>query len=103
MDRTYPLNRGSGLDEIAMLSHLEALAHALGIQVRYERLEGEKSFLSGGFCRIRNKHLVILNEMAATGEKVHTLARALKRFDLSQIYLRPAIRDFLEGVVREKE
>jgi hypothetical protein len=91
------------LDEIAMLSQLEALAHALGIQVRYERLEGEKAFPSGGLCRIRNKHFIILNEMATTGEKVRTLASALKRFDLSRIYLRPAIRDFLEGAMGEKE
>jgi len=86
-----------------MLSHLEALAHSLGIQVRYECIEGETAFPSGGLCRIRNKHLVILNESATIEDKVHALARALKSFDLSQVYLRPALRDLLEGGIPEKK
>jgi hypothetical protein len=90
------------LDETATLSHLEALAHALGIQIRYECLEGETTFATGGLCRIKDKQVIIVNERAATGEKVKTLAKVLKRFDLSQIYLRPALRDFLEGAGEER-
>lgn len=85
------------MDETALLGHLEALAYALGIDVRYEFLEGETAFSSGGLCRIKDKQFIILNHKAPIGEKIQTLARALKRFDLSQVYIRPAIRDLLEG------
>jgi hypothetical protein len=91
------------MDNIAVLSQLEALAHTLGIQIRYECLEGEAAFSPGGLCRIRNKTVIILNERAATEEKIRTLARVLRRFDLSRIYLRPALRDFLERCTEEKE
>jgi hypothetical protein len=90
------------LDDAAILGHLEALAHTLGIQIRYEILEGETPFQSGGLCRVREKQFIIVNVVATTGEKVHTLARALGRFDLSQIYLKPALRDLLEQFGKEE-
>ena len=91
------------MDNTAILGQLEAVAQALGIQIRYECLAGEAAFSSGGLCRIRNKQVILVDERASTGEKVRTLARVLRRFDLSQIYLRPALRDLLEGPVEKKE
>jgi hypothetical protein len=90
------------LDDAAILGHLEALAHTLGIQIRYETLEGETPFQSGGLCRVREKQFIIVNALTTTGEKVQTLARALGRFDLSQIYLKPALRDLLEQFAKEE-
>jgi hypothetical protein len=84
------------LDEAVVLGHLEALAHALGIQIRYESIESETTFPSGGLCRIRDKQVIIVNTKATVGEKVQTLTRALRRFDLSNMYLKPALRDLLE-------
>ena len=84
------------MDETAILDHLEALAHTLGVEIRYERLEGETGSASGGLCRIRGKQVIIVNSEVRTGLKVRTLAKALRRFDLSREYLRPALRDLLE-------
>jgi len=84
------------LDDTTILGHLEALAHTLGVQVRYEPLESETTFPTGGLCRIKGKQYIIVNEMASTREKVRTLSKGLRRFDLSQVYLKPAVRDFLE-------
>jgi hypothetical protein len=89
------------LDETALLGNLEALAHTLGIGVRYEPIEGEATFSSGGLCRIKDKQFIIVNDRAPVGEKIQTLARALRRFDLSQVYIRPALRDLLEGATEE--
>jgi hypothetical protein len=88
--------QGPGLDDTTILGHLEALAQTLEVQVRYESLESETTFPTGGLCRIKDKKYIIVNESASTGEKVRTIAKALRRFDLSQIYLKPALRDFLE-------
>jgi hypothetical protein len=84
------------LDERVVLGHLEALAHTLEIQIRYEVIESETAFPSGGLCRIRDKQVILVNTKATVGEKVQTLIRALRRFDLSNMYLKPALRDLLE-------
>ena len=86
------------MDEASVIDHLEALAHSLGIQVRHECLENEETaFPSGGLCRVKGKHIIIVNSAVPSAEKVQTLARALRRFDLSGVYVKPALRDLLEG------
>ncbi len=85
------------MDEAAALDHLEALAYHLDVQVRYEHLEGDTAFPAGGFCRVRGKAYIIVHSRASTTEKIQVLSRALRRFDLSRIYLKPALRDLLEG------
>lgn len=86
------------MDEDTLLSQLEELARALEIEVRYEPLKREGSFFPGGLCRIRGEYVLILNSMATTEDKIQTLAKAVNRFDLSRIYLRPGIREFLDKV-----
>ena len=91
------------MDENVLLGHLEALAHTLGVKLRYENMEGETAFPKGGLCRIRDKHFIIMNKGATTTEKVETLAGAFRRFDLSRVYLRPALRALLEVNTDKKE
>jgi len=84
------------LDDDALLSHLETLVHRLGIDLRYEPLEEELFSSSGGLCRIKNRYVILLNARRSTGEKILMLAKALRRFDLSQTYLKPAVRELLD-------
>ena len=86
------------MDDDALLSHLEALAHQLGIDLRYEPLEDELFSSSGGLCRIKDRYVILLNARRPTGEKILILAKALRRFDLSDAYLKPAVRELLDGV-----
>lgn len=90
------------MDDTAILGHLEELAQKLGVQIRYECLADNAAFSRGGLCRVRGKHLIIINENTSVREKVQTMARALSRFDLRQIYLRPVLRALLEKAA-EKE
>jgi len=83
------------LDEKTLLVELEALAHRLEVDIRYETFE-EDPFCTGGICRIRGKPVIILNTAASSGEKCHTLSKALRRFDLNGLYLKPALRELLE-------
>ena len=85
------------MDETAILDHLEALAYSLDIQVRYEHLDSETAFPTGGLCRVKDKRFIIVDSGATTTEKVRTLTRALRRFDFSGVYLKPALRQLLEG------
>jgi hypothetical protein len=91
------------LNELSLLGQLEGLAQTLGIQVRYECLEGETAFRSGGLCRIRKKTVIIVNTKATLTDKIKTLTEALRRFDLGNVYLKPALRDFLEARSEETE
>ena len=85
------------MDENTLLGQLEELAHSLGIEVRSEPIKKAGSFSPGGLCQLKGEYLVILNSAAAKEEKIETLAKAVNRFDLSQVYLRPGLREFLDG------
>jgi len=84
------------MDDKATLYELEELAQRVGITVRYEPLKIEGFVHTGGFCRVHGKEFVIINKKAAPWEKMHILIDALKRHDLSQIYILPSLRERLD-------
>ena len=86
------------MDDNALLSQLEELAEGLGVRVRYEAFKGEGSFSTGGLCKLKGEYLLIINSKASVREKADAIARALKGFDLSQVYLRPGLREFLDAL-----
>jgi hypothetical protein len=80
-----------------LLGHLEDLANSLNIEVRYEQLKKEGAFFPGGLCKVKGEDIIIINSNAAIEDKIVTLSKALSTFDLSQIYIRPALREFLSN------
>ncbi|MFC1884262.1 hypothetical protein ACFL2O_05800 [Thermodesulfobacteriota bacterium] len=86
------------MDEKNLLVHLEELAHKLGISIRYENMPIETAFSAGGLCRIKGNPVIIINDNAPDGEKMMALGKALKRFDLVKVYIKPALRKFLEDI-----
>ena len=89
-------NKGYSMDDNATLSQLEELAQRIGITVRYEPLKIEGFIHTGGFCRVHGKDFVIINKKATGREKMHILIDALKRHDLSQIFVLPSLRKILD-------
>jgi len=83
-------------DEI-LLSHLEDLAHKLGITVRHFKFIRDEASGRGGLCRIRGEYVLFLDSQASTKEKILVTLEALKQFDLGGIHILPVIRDLLEG------
>jgi hypothetical protein len=83
------------LDERSLLGQLEDLARSLGIEVRYEMLKREGAFTQGGLCRLKGQYLLLINSKASNRDKVEALALAVNRFDLSQVFMKPGVRDFL--------
>ncbi len=80
-----------------ILDQLEQLAAKLGVIVRFETLEREDDLqLRGGSCRLRGAQLIIVDKHRTQAEKCRILAEELKRFDLSKIFVTPAIRGLLE-------
>ena len=83
-------------DEI-LLGQFEELADKLEILVRDENINIEESSSSGGLCRIEGEYVLILNSKATVKEKNQVMIKALQQFDLSAIYIKPVIRELLEG------
>jgi hypothetical protein len=85
------------MDDEIILFYLEELADQLGILVRDEIINLDETFSIGGLCRVEGKYILILNSKATLKEKVEVTVKALRQFDLSDIFVKPVIRELLEG------
>jgi hypothetical protein len=90
------------LDERSLLGQLEDLARSLGIEVRYEMLKREGAFAQGGLCRLKGQYLLLVNSKAPNRDKIEALALAVNRFDLSQVFMKPNLREFLARIPKEE-
>jgi hypothetical protein len=79
-----------------LLSQLEDLAGRLNIRVQYESLKHEDPSTFGGFCRVRDHYVVILHSKATAGRKTEILTEAIRRFDIEDLYMKPALRGYLK-------
>ena len=84
------------MNDETLLNQLEELAERMAIAVRYENITGEDSPGSGGLCRIQGRHVLIVHSRATLREKIRVVTKALRQFDFSEIYVRPALREWLE-------
>ena len=85
------------MNEEVLLNQLEELAEKLEILVRDENINIDESSSNGGLCRVEGEYILILNSKATVNEKIQVIINALHQFDLSDIYVKPFIRELLEG------
>ncbi len=87
------------MDERTILDHLEELAERFGVQIRYEAIKQDEDSLNvvGGLCLLKGKYVLIINSKATVKDRIKTLAMAVKHFDLDRIYIRPDLRELLDG------
>lgn len=85
------------MNEEVLLYQLEELAEKLEISVRDENINVEESSSTGGLCRVEGKYVLLLNSKVTVKEKIQVMIKALQQFDLSDIYVKPIIRELLEG------
>jgi hypothetical protein len=85
------------MTETAILRQLEELAERLGVQVLYEKLTSEELVVKSGTCTLRGQLLVIIDHHLPPSGRIQVLADCLARFDLSTIYVVPAIRELIEA------
>jgi hypothetical protein len=79
-----------------LLTQLEDLAGRLNIQVRYESLKNEDPSTFGGFCRVRDQHRMIIHSKATISRKIDIFTEALRHFDMDDLFMRPALREYLK-------
>ena len=91
------------MNDATIQNELEILADRLGITVRYEPLKIDGALHTGGYCRVRGQDFVIIHKKASPREKVQVLVQALKRFDLSHLYVLPTVRKLMEDAARQSD
>lgn len=78
-----------------VLQGFETLIQNLSIELRYE-----KGDFTGGLCRIGQKDVFIINNKLPIDNKINLIADELKRLNLEQIYIRPALREIIKNNYR---
>jgi hypothetical protein len=89
------MKKKSDLNQESLLTQLEELTETLGVKTRYDKINKEGSFFSGGLCKVKGQDMIIINSKSAIEDKIEILATALRSFDLSQVFIKPALREFL--------
>ncbi|HXF99997.1 MAG TPA: hypothetical protein VNL69_04395 [Bacteroidota bacterium] len=77
-----------------IVAELEDLARRLGVTVRYEKGDFE-----GGFCILREQKLVLVNKKLTPQRKASVLALAIQELGLDSVFVKPALRAFIEDEV----
>ncbi len=74
-----------------MIQELQDIARQLGITVRFDQGNFE-----GGYCILKTQHLLLLNKRLLPARKAAVLARALREIGLDNVFLKPAVRAYIE-------
>jgi len=84
------------MNESTILQHLEEIAEKLHVKVNYENLRKLHIFSKGGFYRLQEDHIVLIENSLNLSEKIEILADALGHYDLDDLYMPPAVRKILD-------
>lgn len=79
-----------------MYNHLKELAERLNIIVSEQNLRKSGVNVQSGFCIVKNQKLFILDKTKSTYEKNVMIASFLSKTINDDIYIMPAVRDFIQ-------
>jgi hypothetical protein len=74
-----------------MIQELQDVARQLGITVRFDQGNFE-----GGYCILKAQRLLLLNRRLLPARKASVLAKALRETGLENVFLKPAVRAYIE-------
>jgi hypothetical protein len=77
-----------------LINELQEAARQLGVTVRLE-----KGDFDGGFCLLRTERVVLVNKRLQPARKAAVLAVALHEVGLENVFLKPAVREYVEDEV----
>ena len=81
----------------SLLQSLVELAEKLSVRVIFRNLKDDEFVIKSGMCSIKGDTLIIIDSRVSLEEKVKTLCKELKKFNLDNIFISPAMRDILQG------
>ena len=74
-----------------IIQELQGLAAQLGVTIRYDKGDFE-----GGYCILREQKLLLVNKRLMEARKAAILAVALQEIGLENVFVKPALRAFIE-------
>ena len=74
-----------------ILAELEELARNCAIAIRYEKGDFE-----GGFCVLKAERIIVINKRLVVQKRASVLAQGLAEVGIDEIYLKPAVREYIE-------
>lgn len=77
-----------------IVAELEAAAQQLGVTIRYEKGDFE-----GGFCILKAQHILLINKKLLPNRKAAVLAVAMYELGLENVFVKPALREYIEDEV----
>ena len=75
-----------------IFQELEYIAQMLNIKII-----PEKGNFKGGYCLLEKEKIIVINKLKPVEQRVRALAQAFSRLETSQIYMKPAIREFIDS------
>jgi hypothetical protein len=70
------------------------VATQLGVTIRFERGDFE-----GGYCILRDQKILLVNRRLFPARKASVLAMAMHEIGLEDMYLKPAVREYIEDEI----
>lgn len=77
-----------------LIQELHGVAGQLGVTIRYDRGDFE-----GGYCILKAQKILLVNRRLQPRRKASVLATALHEIGLENLYVKPAVREFIEDEV----
>ncbi len=74
-----------------LFEELKAVAEQIGIQVIID-----KGSFRGGYCTVYEERKIVLNKHLPPEGRAAKLAEGLKNFPLDGMYIKPALREYLD-------
>jgi len=74
-----------------IIQELHDIARQLGVTIRYEKGDFE-----GGYCILKAQRILLVNKKLMPNRKASVLASALQEIGMENIFLKPALRAYIE-------
>lgn len=73
-----------------LLEELREACEHIGYSLRFEKGDFE-----GGCCILKEQKLIVVNKRFSLDKKLSVIARALGELGVEEMYVKPAVRDFI--------
>lgn len=77
-----------------ILAELHELAKQIGVTIRYEKGDFE-----GGYCILKDQGVLLVNKRLIPQRKSAILAIAINEIGLDNVYIKPALREYIEDEI----
>ena len=74
----------------------EELAEKMNINI----VQGKGDFI-GGMCSVNDESYIVINKVKPMSQRLNVLGAEFSKLDLNNIFVSPALRDFIEDIQQD--